>query len=158
SPAFTNRLVNMSVNLSGRFGAPATEPGPCGESLDDKLMSSPFVESPAGSALADEIIATNSEAASAIAALRKSRLRFVVCITEVPGGLIGTQCEPRWRRAPVVPTPRSAHHVVRVEIDEILVRPLRPATRRCVDLVRENAHGGWNRHVRRVERTGLVFP
>jgi hypothetical protein len=45
-------------------------------------MNSPFLESPAGDALADEIVATNCAAASAIAALRKNRHRFIVYIAE----------------------------------------------------------------------------
>src|SRR5919199_4745795 len=33
------RLVNVSVNPFGRFGAPEMEPGPCGAvSVDDELM------------------------------------------------------------------------------------------------------------------------
>src|SRR5215212_1567131 len=43
-PAFTYRLVNVSVNPSGRFGAPETEPGPSGvdSGAEDELMSISF--------------------------------------------------------------------------------------------------------------------
>src|SRR6516164_7758409 len=42
SPVSTYRLVNTSVNPSGRFGAPETEPGPSGAVTADELMSIPF--------------------------------------------------------------------------------------------------------------------
>ena len=44
-PAFTYRLVNVSVNPAGRFGAPETEPGPSGVGrwVDDKLMRISFL-------------------------------------------------------------------------------------------------------------------
>ena len=54
--------------------------GPWGnKALDDKLMSGPFLESSAENARADEIIAANCMAASAIAALRKN---LIVCMVE----------------------------------------------------------------------------
>jgi hypothetical protein len=41
-----DRLVNVLVNPSGRFGAPETEPGPCGAG-DELLMTFPFTRGPA---------------------------------------------------------------------------------------------------------------
>src|SRR5215472_92967 len=45
-PVSTYRLVNVSVNPAGRFGAPDTEPGPpgVGRSAEDELMVIPFPE------------------------------------------------------------------------------------------------------------------
>jgi hypothetical protein len=45
-PASTYRLVNVSVNPAGRFGAPETEPGPSGvdSGVDDELMRISFRE------------------------------------------------------------------------------------------------------------------
>ena len=40
SPVSTYRLVNVSVNPAGRFGAPETERGPSG--VDGEVMRSPF--------------------------------------------------------------------------------------------------------------------
>ena len=43
SPVSMYRLVNVSVNPAGRFGAPETEPGPCGTgSGADELMRISF--------------------------------------------------------------------------------------------------------------------
>ena len=39
SPVSTYRLVNVPVNPAGRFGAPETEPGPCG--VGDVFMTIP---------------------------------------------------------------------------------------------------------------------
>src|SRR5215470_360677 len=46
SPVSMNRLVKVSVNPAGRFGAPETEPGPSGMGgpVDDELMRVPFHE------------------------------------------------------------------------------------------------------------------
>src|SRR5262249_5274132 len=48
SPVSTYRLVNVSVNPSGRFGAPDTEPGPSGVVDADELMSMPLSRDLAG--------------------------------------------------------------------------------------------------------------
>src|SRR5215469_10363744 len=47
-PVSTYRLVNVSVNPGGRFGAPETEPGPSGVVAADELMSIPFSRGPCG--------------------------------------------------------------------------------------------------------------
>ena len=43
-PVSTYRLVNVSLNPVGRFGAPETEPGPSGvgRPAEDELMGIPF--------------------------------------------------------------------------------------------------------------------
>src|SRR5262252_5959066 len=73
SPVSMNRLVNVSVNPSGRLGAPETEPGPCGLDVDDEFMRIPVLELSAATAFMDcacaDMRVMNCAAATAIAAL-----------------------------------------------------------------------------------------
>src|SRR5580700_9867694 len=61
--------------------------------------------------------------------------------------------------APAVPTPRSDRFIGLMEINEVVITPLGPASRRTIDLDWKDSHGSgrrWQPHRKRAHEGGIL--
>src|SRR5215213_2749982 len=89
-PAFTYRLVNVSVNPSGRFGAPETEPGPSGVGrwVEDELTTISFHETRSASEATRTRLGAPRRTAGALPRPGSGHLVDLVEVDQVGVGLL----------------------------------------------------------------------